>query len=227
MGLRGSHLFVLWVGLGYCFSGEALKTPDPGCKDILHKVVPLGGVAPVLKVERINEELADQLREYTQGATVQSQLSAGGRSGYLAIRDEQIAGFVVVELGRDYVLVKSIGVTRDLWHQGVGTDLMNEVVSRAQQIHGVKDVRVLVEFDDSDSLGFFTSVGLVETEIIPRQFNERSTSGRLLKLQIRDAQTGNLVGAEKGPEPARIKPKPIVSVGTLVKTAPKRFIDRY
>ncbi len=174
-------LLVLLVALVSPFS---FAKPAVGCEGMLRNVVPLGGNVAVPEVEAINQASWERLTKYTADSSVQDQLSVIRTFGYVAIRNEEVVGFVVVERGTKYLNIKSIAVAPNFQLQGVGRDLMEKVIDEAKKISSIQDVRVLVAVSDSVAKTFFSKVGLKETEVISGKFDRQRESGALLKLAV-------------------------------------------
>ena len=169
------------IGVLFTFSGYAA---DPGCSGRMREVVPLGGEERVAAVEAINEARSAELTRYTGDLSVQELLQGQGRFGFVAIRNEQVAGFIVYETRGRYVQVISVAVAESLRGQGVGHELLKSTIAAARQIPGIDDVRVMLRLDDESANALFTKSEFIESEIISGRFDAQTHSGRLMKLSL-------------------------------------------
>jgi len=183
--------------------------PDPGCAGIVRDVIVLGGVVEVPEVEAINRANQKTLFLYTRGESIQSQLSPNGNFGFVAVLDEKVVGFVALEKRSRFLNVLSIAVSSSAREQGVGRDLMAAVLREATKMQGILDVRVLLSANDTDSQGFFSHVGLKQTEVIPQKFENFSVNGLLFKALVKETTAENRQRAEPVPQlQPQLQPKP-------------------
>ena len=166
MGFRGISRSVLFFIVPLLLFSAKLdaKHVDAGCAGMIREVVRLGGNERVEHVELINSQRAAQLARYTRGVSVQDQINAGKNFGFVAIRDEAIAGFMVLERRQTYMIIRSIAVAPEAEGMGVGRDLVEEALKSATSIPGMETMQVLLAADDEASIGFFTSVGLKQVD---------------------------------------------------------------
>jgi ribosomal protein S18 acetylase RimI-like enzyme len=169
------------IGLGFTFSVFAA---DPGCSGRIREVLPLGGAERVATVEAINEARSALLTRYTGDLSVQELLSLEGRFGFVAIRDERVVGFVVYEKRAHYIQIVSVGVAETAQRQGVGRDLIENVIDSARQMREIEDVRVLLRMEDQTAQAFFTASEFAQAELIAGRFDAQTQSGRLMKRSL-------------------------------------------
>jgi len=91
--------------------------------------------------------------------------------GYVALKDGQIAGFIIVESqGPSFWLEQSgwvivIGVHPQFMGNGIGKALVESLFQFFRE-NGVRDIYTALRWDASDMLSFFISVGLGRSEFI-------------------------------------------------------------
>lgn len=209
MGLR-VHVFLPVIAVLFGFQAKAT---DPGCAGKLHGVYELGRYVEVPAVEKIAQSRAKELFLYTNNDSVHSQLNVESRDGYVAVRDESVAGFVVYEHHPTHLLITAIAVSEGFERQGVGRDLVERVVETAQ---GLGEVRVIVALD-SPVADFFHRLGFEDADILRQHFNRQTTSGVLLKLKTHSDQQRQMQPVE------RVEPKR-VAVAVALKPATLEFL---
>ncbi len=176
--------FKVFFFVGLTLIAQSSYAKDPNCAGIVRDVFALGGEIPVPQVEAISEEREAELSPYSPGYSVHDQLNVEGNFGFVAVREERVVGYVVVERRTHFINILRIAVSKNFERQGVGRDLVNRVVAKAKTIPGVEDVRVMVASNDLFSQTFFSHVGLSESEVIPHRFVENTVSGVLFKTPI-------------------------------------------
>ena len=164
----------------------AFADADPGCAGRIREVVRLGGEQAVPGVEAIHAAQQDALKIYTGTASVQQLLQRPHSFGFVAIRDEKIAGSVVYERRDAYMLLKALSVGPAVQRQNVGTDLIERVIEEARNTPGAEDVRVVIDARDTGLKAFFVNLGFEYTEHMPRYLDGQTVTGVMLKYAFRD-----------------------------------------
>lgn len=215
----GSRRLVLAV----LISAKLASAADPGCSGIIREVFPLGGSVRVEAVEQINSDHRQQLSLYTGNSAVEDLLQNPDTFAFLAVRDETIVGFVVVERRGKFLNILSIAVATPALRHGVGKDLLDRVASEARKMPGIDDVRAVVLESDTGTRAFFAQANFVETEVIPRRFLQQTKGGVLLKLNTqRNPVEGYVPQLQLAPQPQTRRT--LVAVEVLPAT--KEFLHR-
>lgn len=214
---RGFVLFITIFLSQTVFFHTAFALDSLRCAGVLSGVHPLGGDTPVVQVEKILEMRG--LARYANGRSVQQLLKQSNRFGLIAVRDEEVVGFLVAEKKGNYLAVETIAVAPTRERSGVGRELIERLAEDGLKMVGIDEIRALVAYDDQGARSFFEAMGLTQTEVIPGRFDGQTVSGVLMKKRIKT----------EGPAPqlqlqvAVAKPKLALKLETLAVSREELF----